>query len=139
MRLQYQSWKLNCWILNAMQSNFLCQRHIVFAVYGVLRNGFKYVQKVLDIYHDCFRYLSRSFQISVVCVSDICHSRFRYLSFTFQISVIHVLDICFEWLCKLTLFLFKTQLGCQSINIFCFIIVQIVCCCNAGVAGYVRL
>lgn len=49
---------------------------------------------------------------TAMCKLDIYNERFRYLSCAFQISVIHVLDICFEWLCKLTLFLFKTQLGC---------------------------
>ena len=42
---------------------------------------------VSDICRVCFRYLSYSFQISVVFVLDICRVCFRYLSCLFQISV----------------------------------------------------
>ena len=32
-----------------------------------------------------------------------------------------------------------TQIGHKILNIFCFIVEQIGCSCNAGVAGYVKL
>ena len=49
---------------------------------------------VSDICRIRFRYLSYSFQISVVFVLDICRVCFRYLSYLFQISVVFVSDIC---------------------------------------------
>ena len=41
----------------------------------------------LDICFVRFRYLSRSFQISVPLVSDICQLRFRYLQLASRISI----------------------------------------------------